>query len=788
MSVVERVVGALDTKRGELLDIFESHTEKHFTWLSELQEELAKQGDEELTQSASIMLPKTPSRNKRRPKRKATTRSVTKAKAPKVKRAPMQDITQQPATRTLRKRTVSICTDMPVTETSGGSVEGTSNAVKRNTRVTRSSLRITRSSQILSTPEPLIGDEAQSVQPCPETVVKAGSPHCPDTVVRSSGSTSTPVCPDTVVRASTPESTVQTAEQQNTPATVVKPKAITPTDAATVHTPETVIKSDNSSDANIVDVQKTPAARFAAALALAAEATTPQTIKTKTHHKPSLVNSNKATDRNSGVHDMIQEIEKKVDAQSSGEDTNRHATRKGPRVKSKMNMVESAVSASADQNTKSATTRKRKSDILGDENQVRDPESERVAFINTKKAVLAVTRQQKKRKPTRHASKKRKIAASDTADPIEQRVDNPNPLTQAQILHAKAEEKAAALRADRERRLQAIREKQVSKAATSDLLKKQSSSKGLKVPGVSSASESIKKRDALEKARQIKLQAAIQKKEAMQKERLERERQRKAAEDLERKQRNEQKRLEMERNRQNAERRRAKEAEAQARRAKIRQEEQLLQAKMMARKRELEEAKQEFNNKLAKAKAQREAEFERREKERRIKEREAQEARDAKRREHEAEVARLRAATEKQDMILKQRQAEEAKRRDEEIAKLSQVTSPAAVSSIDNIASPVESPFESYDLSGLRSDASSDDEDDPREAIPSWAQGAALKNAIYNQFIFTPPERKVMQIFPSPDAPNLGEIFPKKKSKFRPRTSSAYWEPSPGRTNIRKRF
>jgi inner centromere protein len=102
-------------------------------------------------------------------------------------------------------------------------------------------------------------------------------------------------------------------------------------------------------------------------------------------------------------------------------------------------------------------------------------------------------------------------------------------------------------------------------------------------------------------------------------------------------------------------------------------------------------------------------------------------------------------------------------------------------------ASPA-SPYDSYNLDGLRSDASSDDEDDPREQIPKWAQGAALKNALYNQFIFTPPEKKVMAIFPSPGPPVLSEIFPKKKTKFRPRTSSAIWEPSPGRTNIHKRY
>jgi len=61
-------------------------------------------------------------------------------------------------------------------------------------------------------------------------------------------------------------------------------------------------------------------------------------------------------------------------------------------------------------------------------------------------------------------------------------------------------------------------------------------------------------------------------------------------------------------------------------------------------------------------------------------------------------------------------------------------------------------------------------------------QGVALKNALYNQFIFTPDEKKIGAMFPSPPAPNLSSIFTKGSHKFRPRTSSAHWEASPGRT------
>lgn len=94
--------------------------------------------------------------------------------------------------------------------------------------------------------------------------------------------------------------------------------------------------------------------------------------------------------------------------------------------------------------------------------------------------------------------------------------------------------------------------------------------------------------------------------------------------------------------------------------------------------------------------------------------------------------------------------------------------------------------YENYDISGLESDVSTDDEDEPRKAVPKWAQGASLRSALYNQF---GAENDIsLGVFDRVPTPNLKEIFPNKKkhASFRPRTSSAMWEPSPDRTSIRK--
>eukprot|EP00040_Diaphanoeca_grandis_P026580 m.149234 g.149234 ORF g.149234 m.149234 type:complete len:296 (-) comp30645_c1_seq2:69-956(-) len=128
MAAIQRVSDRLDATRSDLLSEFVSTTQKHFVWISELNEALQSQNAKQ--ESRSVMLPKTPSANKRRPKRKplgVVNDGNTKAKrggsASKQFAAPkmtvLADVEEnkpaQPMTRQLRKRTVSILHKRPVT-------------------------------------------------------------------------------------------------------------------------------------------------------------------------------------------------------------------------------------------------------------------------------------------------------------------------------------------------------------------------------------------------------------------------------------------------------------------------------------------------------------------------------------------------------------------------------------------------------------------------------------------------------------------------------------------------
>jgi inner centromere protein len=85
---------------------------------------------------------------------------------------------------------------------------------------------------------------------------------------------------------------------------------------------------------------------------------------------------------------------------------------------------------------------------------------------------------------------------------------------------------------------------------------------------------------------------------------------------------------------------------------------------------------------------------------------------------------------------------------------------------------------ENYDISDIRSDESTDDEDAPRKKVPYWAQGAALKSALLQQ----DAPRRVFEELASgfvPHAPDLEKIFTKKRKRFYQRTSSAHWSSPP---------
>lgn len=80
--------------------------------------------------------------------------------------------------------------------------------------------------------------------------------------------------------------------------------------------------------------------------------------------------------------------------------------------------------------------------------------------------------------------------------------------------------------------------------------------------------------------------------------------------------------------------------------------------------------------------------------------------------------------------------------------------------------------LESYDISDLRSDDSTDEDDAPKKKVPTWALGASLKAALIQQH-YHPPDLNLLftEIVP----PDLNELFIKKKARFNKRTSSAIW-------------
>ncbi|KAM4734996.1 inner centromere protein A isoform 2-T2 [Anableps anableps] len=74
------------------------------------------------------------------------------------------------------------------------------------------------------------------------------------------------------------------------------------------------------------------------------------------------------------------------------------------------------------------------------------------------------------------------------------------------------------------------------------------------------------------------------------------------------------------------------------------------------------------------------------------------------------------------------------------------------------------------------SDDSTDDESAPRKPIPSWAEGANLKQLIMKQY-FNPPD--LDSFFGPIEPPRLEDIFYKSKPRYLKRTSSAVWHSPP---------
>ncbi|NXF10754.1 INCE protein, partial [Smithornis capensis] len=76
----------------------------------------------------------------------------------------------------------------------------------------------------------------------------------------------------------------------------------------------------------------------------------------------------------------------------------------------------------------------------------------------------------------------------------------------------------------------------------------------------------------------------------------------------------------------------------------------------------------------------------------------------------------------------------------------------------------------------LKSDDSTDDENDPRKPVPAWADGAQLHQAILHQYYY-PPD--VDELFGAIPPPQLEHIFYKSKPRYFKRTSSAVWHSPP---------
>ncbi|NXW89290.1 INCE protein, partial [Alopecoenas beccarii] len=76
----------------------------------------------------------------------------------------------------------------------------------------------------------------------------------------------------------------------------------------------------------------------------------------------------------------------------------------------------------------------------------------------------------------------------------------------------------------------------------------------------------------------------------------------------------------------------------------------------------------------------------------------------------------------------------------------------------------------------LRSDDSTDDENEPRKPVPAWAVGAQLQQAVSHQYHHPGDLQRLFGLITSP---KLENIFGKRKPRYFKRTSSAVWHSPP---------
>ncbi|CAG9540298.1 unnamed protein product [Cercopithifilaria johnstoni] len=78
-----------------------------------------------------------------------------------------------------------------------------------------------------------------------------------------------------------------------------------------------------------------------------------------------------------------------------------------------------------------------------------------------------------------------------------------------------------------------------------------------------------------------------------------------------------------------------------------------------------------------------------------------------------------------------------------------------------------------YDVESISSNDETDDEENPRKPIPSWAQGERLQNALRKQIMQPPIDPDVY--FGPVRTPLLDKIFARNRTHYNKRTSSALW-------------
>lgn len=86
---------------------------------------------------------------------------------------------------------------------------------------------------------------------------------------------------------------------------------------------------------------------------------------------------------------------------------------------------------------------------------------------------------------------------------------------------------------------------------------------------------------------------------------------------------------------------------------------------------------------------------------------------------------------------------------------------------------PQRGSYHNYDITDLKSDDSTDEEEVTKKPVPKWAQGPELKICLITQYYNCP---NLDNIFPPIEIPDLNDLFVKKKPRFNKRTSSAKWD------------